>query len=304
MKILLIEDDLPSRTFMSDLVESSGHLVQSAPDGLAGLEVFKQFQPDLVITDIMMPKMDGIEFLQEIRQCSPHVIVIMVTAFSSDDFAVQALNLGANNYLKKPIREKELFPLLEKYSKFFKFSFPPKVMLGTVTRREVTMEFENEFDLIPAIADQLVEQVAGYCGEERLLDARIGLVELLNNSIEHGNFAITPAEKLEAMDRGKEAVKDLFRKKMSLPKLSRRRVTVDFKMDQTLVEWVITDQGKGFNWKKIIARNPSSIEFKGIFICQYHFDELIYLGAGNKVCARIHVNQRSRIQKHFPESRL
>lgn len=116
MKVLIVEDDAPSRSFMKDTVESQGFETYVAEDGLIGLEAFKKYKPHLVLSDIRMPELNGLQLLEEIRKINPTVIVVMVTAFGCEEYAIKAMELRANNYLKKPVRHNELIPLLKKYA--------------------------------------------------------------------------------------------------------------------------------------------------------------------------------------------
>ncbi|MBT5027591.1 MAG: response regulator [Nitrospinaceae bacterium] len=116
MKVLIVEDDAPLRVFMKDTVESQGFETFTAENGLQGLEKFKKVCPDLVFSDINMPKMNGLELLEEVRKINSNVIVVMVTAFDCEEYAIKAMALRANNYLKKPVLHNELLPLLKKYA--------------------------------------------------------------------------------------------------------------------------------------------------------------------------------------------
>ena len=89
MKVLIVEDDAPLRVFMKDTVESQGFETFTAENGLQGLEKFKKVCPDLVFSDINMPKMNGLELLEEVRKINSNVIVVMVTAFDCEVYVVK-----------------------------------------------------------------------------------------------------------------------------------------------------------------------------------------------------------------------
>ena len=116
MRVLIVEDDPASRELMGDMIKLEGHDLRTAEEGYQALSLFKEFKPHLVFSDIQMPKMDGLELLQRIRDISPKTIVVMMTAFGCEEYALKALRLHANNYLNKPIRHDDILPLLQKYS--------------------------------------------------------------------------------------------------------------------------------------------------------------------------------------------
>jgi DNA-binding response OmpR family regulator len=102
-KILVIEDNRDSRDILSKLLRMSGYHVMSATDGEIGLSTAMTYQPDLIITDIHMPKMDGIEFIKRVREMHSLVNtpVLVVTAFGSN-VAREALDAGADASAEKP----------------------------------------------------------------------------------------------------------------------------------------------------------------------------------------------------------
>jgi len=107
--ILLVEDNQDMRHFIRDQL-SGNYKIQEAPDGNQGLQMARQLLPDLIITDLMMPKMDGIEFCEKIKTHinTSHIPVIMLTARAGVDNRVLGLETGADEYLTKPFNANEL----------------------------------------------------------------------------------------------------------------------------------------------------------------------------------------------------
>lgn len=105
--ILIVEDDPSIREIVRKVLESQGHTVHVASDGVEGLERFYLTLPDLVILDVMMPEMDGWETLSQLRQVSD-CAVIMLTVYSSPEDISKGLELGADDYLVKPFGIREL----------------------------------------------------------------------------------------------------------------------------------------------------------------------------------------------------
>ena len=95
MKVLIVDDDQASLEFMTDSVEVLGHCAITASNGVEGLKAYREFNPRLVISDIRMPEMDGLELLKNIRSECPDASVVMATAFGCEEYAAQALQLGA-----------------------------------------------------------------------------------------------------------------------------------------------------------------------------------------------------------------
>lgn len=107
-KILLVEDDSTLSFIVQDALIREGFDVVCAPNGESGLKMFKESNPDIIVADVMMPKMDGFEMVHLIRLTSPAVPVLFLTARTALDDVVKGFELGANDYIRKPFQILEL----------------------------------------------------------------------------------------------------------------------------------------------------------------------------------------------------
>ena len=107
-RILIVEDEAPMRTALKDCLESEGYRVLTAADGQAGLERAMQEKPDLVLLDIMMPRLDGYAVCVQLRRVSNPVRILMLTAKGQIEDRVRGLDAGADDYLVKPFSTDEL----------------------------------------------------------------------------------------------------------------------------------------------------------------------------------------------------
>ncbi len=107
-KILFVEDEEDLTLIVADTLRGQGYDVITASDGIQGLDKFKSEGADIVVADVMMPKMDGFTMAKEIRKLSPTVPLLFLTAKSTIDDVEQGFEIGANDYLKKPFELREL----------------------------------------------------------------------------------------------------------------------------------------------------------------------------------------------------
>ena len=114
MKILVVDDEEGARELFSTILTDEGYEVTLANNGEEALALFKNNPFNLVITDIKMPVMDGLQLLQEIRKIGSKTDVIMVTAYGEVESYLKAMSLGAAEYINKPIRIKELKRIVHK----------------------------------------------------------------------------------------------------------------------------------------------------------------------------------------------
>lgn len=113
-RILVVEDERSMREVLKILLEEESYDVTTASDGLEGIEHVKNSVFDLVITDIKMPKADGFEVLKQVKCISPDTIVIMVTAFGTTEAAIEAMKIGAYDYIHKPFKIDEIRLIVKK----------------------------------------------------------------------------------------------------------------------------------------------------------------------------------------------
>lgn len=107
-KILLVEDDSTLSFIVQDALTREGFDVVCAPNGESGLKLFKETTPDIIVADVMMPKMDGFEMVRLIRLSSPAVPVLFLTARTALEDVLKGFGVGANDYIRKPFQILEL----------------------------------------------------------------------------------------------------------------------------------------------------------------------------------------------------
>lgn len=200
-KILVIDDEPSILNLVSAYLKPEGFEVYTAADGNAGLKAARAFKPDLVILDLMLPGMDGIELLTRLRRESD-VYVIMLTARTDETDKIVGLSVGADDYVTKPFSPRELTARVKAALRRIKtgatsseersvLSFKHvRIDMGahTVTVDDVPVELTSiEFDLLRALAEnrgrvlsreQLLEKIWGaeYFGEMRVVDVHLGHV--------------------------------------------------------------------------------------------------------------------------------
>ncbi len=114
IKILVVDDEAAARSALSELLRDEGYQVHTAGDGFKALGQLEEWAPDIVVTDVQMPGMSGIELMEKIRELVPAVGVVVMTAFGSVENAVAAMQAGADDYLTKPVHFPELLLILER----------------------------------------------------------------------------------------------------------------------------------------------------------------------------------------------
>lgn len=200
-KILVVDDEASITNLVSAYLKPEGYEVFIASDGNAGLKAARAFKPDLIILDVMLPGMDGIELLSRLRRESD-VYVIMLTAKTEETDTIVGLSVGADDYVTKPFSPRELVARVKAAMRRIEAGSVPGVERGVLSFKHIRIDVDArkvsvdersieltaiEFDLLKALAgnrgrvlsrEQLLEKVWGgdYFGEMRVVDVHLGHV--------------------------------------------------------------------------------------------------------------------------------
>jgi two-component system alkaline phosphatase synthesis response regulator PhoP len=200
-KILVVDDEPSITNLVSAYLKPEGYEVFVASDGNAGLKAARAFKPDLIVLDVMLPGMDGIELLSRLRRES-EVYVIMLTARTEETDKIVGLSIGADDYVTKPFSPRELVARVKAALRRIETGAGPGAERNVFSFRHVHIDTgarkvsvdDNpieltaiEFDLLKALAEnhgrvlsreQLLENVWGgeYFGEIRVVDVHLGHV--------------------------------------------------------------------------------------------------------------------------------
>lgn len=113
-RILLVDDEENARIALSRLLSRAGYLVETVSNGFEALDHLREHDVNLIVTDINMPEMDGISFLREVNRSFPGINVVMITAYGGVESYIEAINLGAFEYINKPVKIEELTSILDR----------------------------------------------------------------------------------------------------------------------------------------------------------------------------------------------
>jgi DNA-binding response OmpR family regulator len=140
-RLLIIEDELPMRTALTDVLEAEGYRVITAADGEAGLQRAQTEKPDLILLDLMMPRLDGYSVCAELRRLANPVPILILTAKGQLEDRVRGLDLGADDYLVKPFSTEEL---LARVRAVLRRVQKPSKDLRTLTLGDVRVDFAQQ----------------------------------------------------------------------------------------------------------------------------------------------------------------
>jgi DNA-binding NtrC family response regulator len=159
-RILVVDDEANARTALAELLRDEGYTVETAGDGFKALGKVEEFEPDIVLTDLKMPGMDGLELLRKLRAENEERVVVVMTAFGAIESAVAAMKEGAADYLAKPINVTELSLVLKRELERLRLRREAGLLRARLAER---YSFQNIIGSAPPMQEifKTVAQVAG-----------------------------------------------------------------------------------------------------------------------------------------------
>ena len=186
MKVLIVEDEKIKRITLADALLKEGYDVLASENPIEALNIFKEREFDVVITDIRLPQMDGLDFLKEIKTLKPDTTAIVMTAYATVDTAIKAMKLGAYDYITKPFSSEELILILERLKDFRRLIEENIKLKQEITKR---YSFGNIVGKSKKMRDvyELIETVAP-CDATTLIVGESGTgKELIANAIHYNS---------------------------------------------------------------------------------------------------------------------
>lgn len=284
-KILVIDDDPRiCKLVKSYLKRINDYEVITASDGQNGLELIDKSAFSLVISDIKMPRLDGIKLLGKVKKRDPYLPVILMTGYSDFDSLFSAMKQGANNYLVKPFDFEILKEAVEGALDFYEVAKKGKGQHEGIEKyiiqKDVVLELITDLELIRKVASYGMNIYKKCTQDDKgAQDVYVALQEILMNSLEHGNLCLGSEKDDEFYALHSKRLKD--------PEYIEKKIKLKIKYKANSIEFFIEDQGDGFDFKSIEdcldPMNLFKTSGRGIFLATCFMDELEYLGCGNSV---------------------
>ncbi len=285
MRILLIDDEEFTRRELGGYLEDEGYSIITASDGEEGIKMFEEHLPELVLTDVKMPKIDGFEVLKIIKEKRPETRVIILTGHGDENMVIKALKNGANDYIKKPIHLNHLNESIIKAVESVKNLKKTIFNATNINDLNMNLEIDNNLDAIYGVTNYITNLNHIYFSKASCEKIKLALIESLRNSIEHGNLDIGYDEKNEYLEEG-TFTKELKHRKQ-LDKYKKRRVSLNYTLNRERVQYIIKDEGKGFDWKNLPnAEEPNNIfkrNGRGILLIKLMMDKVTFNEKGNEI---------------------
>jgi CheY-like chemotaxis protein/anti-sigma regulatory factor (Ser/Thr protein kinase) len=284
--ILLVDDsNTQRRTFQRILQQAGTWHVVTATDGVDALEQIERLMPAVVLTDLFMPRMNGLALVEQVRIRFPQIPVVLITGRGSERTAVDALKAGAADYIPKRGFAKEAEAILERVLMNARIEMDKARLQSGMTGRVTRFSLDNDPRLVSPLVAQIREDLLaiGVCDRSEATRVGVALEEALLNAIYHGNLEVSS----ELRANGDESFHRLARERREQEPYRSRRVKVAARITAKRATFVIEDQGPGFEVAKL--PDPTDPEYldrpsgRGLLLMRAFMNEVRYNAAGNSV---------------------
>ena len=284
MPTLLVVDDVATdRLRIAGLAACwMNSSVLQAADGATALAMIEQYQPDIVLTDLHMPEMNGLQLVEAIRDQYPYIPVILMTADGSEEIAAMALQKGAASYVPKRNLVQNLERTLQQVHVTARDAQIQSDIMHQIQSTKTEMILYNDRQLIRSTVGLLVSflRCMPLGDETERMRTGIAIEEALLNAYYHGNFDVTSVEgatpqTYEAIAAARTADRDY----------GQRRIYIFADISRERAIFVIRDQGQGFDPTPFLSGRikPLNDRHRGIQLMSTIMDEVTYNLTGNEV---------------------
>jgi CheY-like chemotaxis protein len=289
-KILLAEDSPTQAVEIRMLLEEEGHEVVHVANGSLAVAALEQHSIDLVVTDLEMPEMNGLELVERISMDFEHVPAILITARGSEELASQALRIGAASYVPKNHLRTLLNDTITDVLGVIRTDASFSKLISTLKKNVFIFDLPNDASMISPLVGLLMQVVSGMdlVNSAELTRIGVAIEHALVNAMYRGNLelgpSVTPAHRALVYD---DATTDLIERRKQSDPYQNRRVHVEATASKEEVRVLIRDQGKGFDTTQVPGPGDPKVlnteSGRGLVLMASFMDELVFNESGTEV---------------------
>jgi len=288
-KVLVVDDSAVDRRLAGGLLQKRGFTPIYANNGRQALALMEEDPPDIVVTDMQMPEMDGLTLVDAIRRTHPMIPVLLMTAHGSEDVAMKALRRGAVSYVPKRKLAKELAATVATVLEMTRVNRFPQRFIDCSTESENGVQsrfvLDNDVQSINALLGYLEANLIRkkLWDETGLMQIQVALREALVNAIFHGNLELSS----DLKDQGETRFHEIAEQRRVQQPYRDRRVRIEARETNTEATYIIGDDGPGFDPGALPdptdAANLEKASGRGLFLIRAFMDEVHHNARGNEI---------------------
>ena len=284
--VLVVDDSAVDRKLVSGLLaRQAGLQVETAASGEEALARLAAVQPAVVVTDMVMPGMSGLDLVTQVVEQHPGIPVILMTGKGSEEVAVKALEAGAASYVPKAALHQHLVSTVEDVLEMVRERHSYARLMGCFQRGQFHFVLGNDAALIPSLINYVQSLISsvGLCEEADIIRVCIALEEALRNALFHGNLELTSEQREGDPVEYQKLVDD----RVGRAPYAGRKLFVTVDVTSGGGRFQIRDEGPGFDPSKLPdptdPENLEKVSGRGLLLMRTFMDDVTFNATGNEV---------------------
>ncbi len=248
--VLVVDDAAVDRKLVAGLLSKAWDLtVEQAADGHEALAKIEALRPAIVVTDLVMPGMSGLELVSQIVELYPSIPVILMTGKGTEETAVQDLQAGAASYVPKAALHQYLLETVHDVLEVVRSKHSHQRLMASMRETEFHFALPSDANLIPALISYVQSLVCsmGLCDDSSVIRVCIALEEALRNAMFHGNLELTSDQR----EGDSTVYQELIDDRRAREPFATRRLFVTVRVSPTSGTFIVRDEGPGFDPRKL-----------------------------------------------------
>lgn len=286
-RFLIVEDSSVQMRMIETFIRRNlpNAEVVTATHGMAALETLQTMTVDVVLTDLNMPDMNGLQLVEKLREAHPLLPVILMTSYGNEDIAVKALMTGAASYVPKKAMKRDLIPTLQSVLELARASRSRIRLMSSQVHVVSRFVLENDTTMVQPLVGLVQEHLVRMRTVESRDVTRLGvaLTEAILNSIYHGNLEVSSEHRQE----DERIFHALVEERRIQHPFSNRRVQVTVDISPEEARFTIRDEGPGFDVKATLDPDREidleRVGGRGLLLIKSFLDVVYHNATGNEI---------------------
>ena len=285
-RILLVDDSATQLAQMRMLLEKHGYQTITAADAETAIEIARNEVPELVVTDLEMPGMSGLDLVRMLKMEMPELPVVLTTSRGSEELAVEALHSGAASYVPKRNLTSDLVETVERMISIVDSERQRLSFAQYIRSVSIELELNNDDTLLPQILARLESPLVelGIVTEATRMHVGIALDEALRNAMIHGNLEVSSSLRDEGTGEG---YLEKIQERLQDQRYASRRVFVQLTANSERATFVIRDEGPGFDTARFSNEDETQAlaaeHGRGLTLIRKFMDKVAFNDSGNEI---------------------
>ncbi len=294
--VLIVDDSRIDRALVKSILLGDDSLhVAFAENGAAAMDYIAKSEPDVVVTDLIMPEMDGLQVVMQVRDGFTHIPVILMTSQGTEETAIEALQAGAASFVPKSRLVDRLTHTIHQVLDLKQRSHPFQHVVSRLSKAEIEFLLENDIGLIPTFVELIQKSLSSlsFCDATESIRLSLAVEEALLNALVHGNLELTR----EVAAEGIQPSAEYFTNRLEAQPYKDRKINVCVRIAHQRVTFVVRDEGPGFDLSSLpdasdLAPFQDGVG-RGLKLMRSFMDEVVYSEPGNELTLTRHFSLRT-----------